>query len=185
MSKMVCPVWLGYFLASPVRKIFQNPQTILAPYIVEGMTVLDVGCGMGFFSVPLARMVGAEGRVFCIDMQPGMLNAVEKRARKAGISERIETRLCNQNTLNLQGLSDKIDFALLFAVLHETPDPSRIFAELAASIKPSGRVLIAEPRGHVSEKNFAGTILAAAKQGLENVAVPQIPMSRAVLLKKK
>jgi ubiquinone/menaquinone biosynthesis C-methylase UbiE len=184
MPKMVCPVWLGYLLVSPIRKIVHNPQAILGPYIKEGMTVLDVGCGMGFFSIPAAQMVGTDGKVICVDMQRGMLDAVEKRAYKAGVLQRIETRLCDQNTLGLGQLAGTIDFALVFAVVHEVPDPSRIFAELGASLRPSGNILVVEPRGHVSEKAFTGTILEAHRQGLENIEIPQIPRSRAVLLRK-
>ena len=92
---MVCPAWLGYFLASPIRKLIHPPQTILTPYVREGMTVLDIGCGMGFFSIPLAQMVGAAGKVICVDMQEKMLKRLEKRAQKAGVSARIETRLCS------------------------------------------------------------------------------------------
>ena len=49
MAEHVCPVWVGYLLASPVRKLFDNPEKVLAPYVKEGMTVLDVGSAMGFF----------------------------------------------------------------------------------------------------------------------------------------
>ena len=63
----VCPVWVGYLLASPVRKLIQNPKKLLSPYVEEGMTVLDAGCAMGFFSLPMARMVGPNGKVICGD----------------------------------------------------------------------------------------------------------------------
>jgi len=54
----LCPVWIGYLLASPVRKLSQNPRKILGPYVNEGMTVADIGCAMGFFSLPLAKQSG-------------------------------------------------------------------------------------------------------------------------------
>jgi len=60
MAEKVCPVWVGYLLASPIRKLFQNPPKILSPYVENGMKVLDIGCVMGFFSLPLARMVGSK-----------------------------------------------------------------------------------------------------------------------------
>ena len=108
MAEKVCPAWLGYFLASPLRRIIHPPQTILAPYVKEGMTVLDIGCGMGFFSIPLARMVGARGKVICVDMQEKMLKGLEKRAQRASVSTRIEARLCYQHTIGLQELAEKI-----------------------------------------------------------------------------
>ncbi len=182
---MVCPAWLGYFLASPVRKLIHPPQTILTPYVKEGMTVLDIGCGMGFFSIPLAQMVGATGKVICVDMQEKMLKGLENRAQKARVSTRIETRLCYQHTMGLQDLAEKIDFALVFAVVHEVPDPSRFFAELFATTVPSGNVLLAEPKGHVSEEEFASTLSTAKEQGFTMVKTLQIFRSRSVLLKKE
>jgi 2-polyprenyl-3-methyl-5-hydroxy-6-metoxy-1,4-benzoquinol methylase len=149
------------------------------------MTVLDVGCGIGFFSIPLARMVGARGKVLCVDMQEKMLKGLEKRARRAGVSTRIETRLCYQHTIGLQDLAEKIDFALVFAVVHEVPDPARFFAELSAAIVPSGRVLLAEPRGRVSEKEFTGTLSLAQRQGFTVTERPRILLSRSGLLKKE
>jgi ubiquinone/menaquinone biosynthesis C-methylase UbiE len=185
VPKMVCPAWLGYFLASPIRKLIHPPQTILTSYIKEGMTALDIGCGMGFFSIPLAQMVGARGKVICVDMQEKMLKGLQKRAQKARVSDRIETRLCYQHTMGLQDLAEKIDFALVFAVVHEVPDPSRFFAELFATIVPSGNVLLAEPKGHVSEEEFTSTLSMAKQQGFTMVKALQIFRSRAALLKKE
>ncbi len=182
---MVCPVLLGYYLASPVRKLVQKPHKILAPYIREGMTILDVGCGMGFFSIPLAEMVGEKGKVICVDMQDGMLRGVLKRARKFGMSSRIEIRLCSQHTLSLQDLAAGVDFALVFALAHEVPDPDRLFSELVGCLAPSGTLLLAEPKGHVSQKEFASTISVARRQGLAVVQAPEISRSRSVLLCKQ
>lgn len=182
---MVCPAWLGYFLASPMRKLIQSPQTILTPYVKEGMTVLDIGCGMGFFSIPLAQMVGATGKVICVDMQEKMLKGLYKRAQKARLSARIEIRLCSQHTMGLQDLAEEINFALAFAVIHEVPDPARFFAELFATVAPSGSVLLAEPKAHVSQEEFTGTLSMATQQGFTPVKTLHIFRSRSVLLKKE
>ena len=69
----VCPSWAGYLLASPVRKLLQNPTRILEPYVRAGMNVLEPGPGMGFFTLELARLVGPEGRVVAVDVQPAMI----------------------------------------------------------------------------------------------------------------
>ena len=81
MSHGVCPWWLGYLLASPLRRLLQDPVEIVKPYAEEGMTVLDVGCGMGFFSLPLANLVGEKGRVVCIDLQDKMIKGLLGRAK--------------------------------------------------------------------------------------------------------
>ena len=59
----VCPWWAGYILASPLRRLIQDPRSLLAPYVHPGMTVLEPGPGMGFFTLELARLVGPAGRV--------------------------------------------------------------------------------------------------------------------------
>ena len=58
MANHICPWWVGYLLANPLRRIFENPDKLLAPFVCNGMTVIDYGCGMGFFTIPLARLVG-------------------------------------------------------------------------------------------------------------------------------
>ena len=78
MAEHVCPWWLGYFLVSPIRRWMQNPDELIAPYVTPGMTVLEPGPGMGFFTLPLARRVGS-GRVIAVDIQPKMLNALRRK----------------------------------------------------------------------------------------------------------
>jgi 2-polyprenyl-3-methyl-5-hydroxy-6-metoxy-1,4-benzoquinol methylase len=185
MAKHVCPVWVGYLLASPTRKLFQNPGKILGPYVNEGMRVLDVGCAMGFFSLPLARMVGSGGKVICLDMQERMLRSLEKRARRAGLSGRIETRICNGDSLGLGNIKEKVDFALAFAVVHEVRDPAGFFSEISEALKPAGRLLAAEPRGRVSEEDFDRTISVAEQNGFIVTDRPRIKYSRAVVFQKK
>ncbi len=89
----VCPWWIGCLLVRPIRRWFQNPEQILSLHISEGMTVLDIGPGMGFFTVPAGRMVGDTGRVTAVDFQQKMLNAPAKRAEQAGVVNRITINL--------------------------------------------------------------------------------------------
>ena len=184
MAERVCPVWIGYLLASPIRKLFQNPEKILAPFVENGMKVLDIGPGMGFFSLPMARMVGADGKVICVDMQEGMLKSLQKRARKANMPDRIETRVCRQDSLGLEDLADSIDFALAFAVVHELPDASGFFSQVYMTLKQKGRLLVSEPKGHVSPDDFKRCIAVAEKSGLKIVERPGIARSRSVIFEK-
>ena len=181
----VCPVWVGYLLASPIRKLFENPGKILGPYVREGMTVVDIGCAMGFFSLPLAEMVGANGKVICVDVQEKMIRSLEKRARKAGLSGRIQTLICNDDSLCLDNFKEKIDFALASAVLHEVSDAAGFFSEMHKAMKPAGRLLAAEPKGHVSEKDFETTVSVAEQNGFTVADRLEIKRSRAVLLQRK
>jgi len=185
MAERVCPVWVGYLLASPVRKLFQNPKKILAPYVENGMKVLDIGCAMGFFSLPLAQMIGSNGKVICVDVQEKMIKSLEKRAQKAGLANRIETRICHHNLLSLDDFKEKIDFAFASAVVHEISDAHTFFSQIYETIKPAGTFLVVEPKGHVSEKDFEITISIAEQNGFNVIDGPKIGRSHTVLLGKK
>jgi len=185
MAEHVCPVWIGYLLASPVRKIvWENPNKILKPYVNEAMTVADIGCAMGFFSLPLARMVGTNGKVICVDVQEKMIRPLEKRARKAGLSGRIHTIICNEDSLGLDDFKGKIDFALAIGVVHAVPDSARFFSEVCEAMKPAGKLLVASPRLFVSETDFERTVSIAKSNGFEVTDRPQIKRARTVLLEK-
>ena len=185
MSERICPWWLGYLLASTLRRLLQNPEDILTPHVKPGMTVLDVGCGMGFFTLPMARMVGADGRVIAVDLQEKMILSLRRRMTTAGLSARIETRNCTSGSLAIDNLAEHIDFALAFAVLHEMPDIKSALASICRSLRPAGRLLIAEPTGHVSDEEFKQTTLLAIELGLDVIDSPRIRRSRSALLSRK
>ena len=177
-------MWVGYLLISPVRGWFQNPRKILSPYVREGMKVLDVGCGMGFFSLPLAEMVGPEGKVICVDVQEGMIKVLRKRAEKANLSSRIEARLCTPHSLGIDDLQGEIDFILAFAVVHEVPHPSKAISELTGAMKKGGSLLLVEPKGHVSEEEFKGYLSLAQENSLREIGRPKIRRGFSALLQK-
>jgi ubiquinone/menaquinone biosynthesis C-methylase UbiE len=184
MAEHVCPVWIGYLLASPLRKLLQNPTRILGPYVEPGMAVVEVGPAMGFFSLPLARLVGPSGKVLAVDVQAGMINALSKRAKRAGLMEQLEPRLGSAASLGLTDYQGRIDFALAFAVVHEVPDPANLFTELFTLLKPGGRLLLSEPAGHVAQPAFEAMIATAREAGFQVVDRPAIRRSRSSLLKK-
>lgn len=165
MEKHVCPVWVGYFLASGLRKLLQNPTKIVGPFVKQGMTVLDYGCAMGFFSIPMAAAVGPGGKVVCVDLQPKMLRVLKRRAGRAGLGDRIETHVCGETTIGLSEYHGRIDFALAFAVLHEVPDQAGILSELSQLVKVGAHLLLAEPTGHVSSEEVEHTLTTAREHG--------------------
>src|SRR6516225_8486491 len=105
MAHRICPWWIGYLLASPVRLwLGQDPVKIVSPYVREGMTVLEPGPGLGFFTVPLARLVGSSGRVIALDMQPKMIEGLKRRAAKASVLGQIDARVTSADTMGISDL---------------------------------------------------------------------------------
>lgn len=184
-EKFVCPWWLGYFLVNPLRRLWHNPQTLFASYLRPGMTVLEPGPGMGFFTLDLARLVGAQGKVVALDVQPKMLATLRVRAQKAGVAQSIETRLIEGEAMPLNDLQGKADFALAFAMVHEVPSAARFFAEVAAALRPQGRLFLAEPKGHVNTQAFAEELRLAALAGLDLQRPLSVSHSHAALLAKR
>src|SRR5512134_1835692 len=80
LDEHVCPWWIAWTFDNPLRKRFQDPDRILGGLVREGMTVADIGCGMDYFSVAMAGMVGDKGRVIAVDLQQMMLVLCRKRA---------------------------------------------------------------------------------------------------------
>jgi SAM-dependent methyltransferase len=162
----------------------EDPVKLLAPYVREGMTVLEPGPGMGFLTLPLARLVGVAGRVVAVDIQPRMLESLRRRAAKAGLLPRIETRLVQPGSLELGDLKGAADFVLAFYMVHEMPSAEVFFLEAADALKPGGLLLLAEPKGHVKLEKFEQELTAARAAGLEAAERPAIRRSMAAVLRK-
>ena len=184
MAENVCPVWVGHLLANPLRKLIQNPRTILLPHVSPKMTVGDIGCAMGFFSIPMARIVGPSGRVICVDIQEKMLNALKKKAIRAGVDKVVAFRRCSWESFGLEDFEQAMDFILAFAVVHEVPDPEGLFAHIFKALKPGARVLVGEPAGHVSQQQFEKTVFLAQGCGFKQIGAPRIRSSHTTLLEK-
>lgn len=180
MTEPLCPPWLSFTLTNAFRRLAHDPVRILRPFVREGDAVLDVGCGPGFFTVPLARMVGDRGRVYAVDIQAAMLTRTERRAARAGVLDRVRTVLADRTSLRLP---ERADFALVFWVAHEVDDPGRFFAEIRNALEPRGRLLLIEPRVHVSLTRYDEIVMAAVQAGFEPGETPRVRLSRAVVLR--
>jgi len=178
----VCPWWMIRTFDNPIRNIFQKPEKILGGLIANGMTILDIGCGIGYFSIPMARMAGSSGKVIAVDLQERMLNGVRRRAEKAGLLDRIVLRQCSEDSLQLEGIT--ADFALTFYMVHEVPDKDRFFREIANALNDGGKLLVVEPLVHVSPVDFEKSVEVAAKYGFAILSRPAVRWSRSVLLGK-
>jgi ubiquinone/menaquinone biosynthesis C-methylase UbiE len=146
------------------------------------MTAIDIGCGMGYFSIGMARLVGKKGKIISVDMQQEMLDILTKRAKKAGVAERIATFLCDENNI---GINEKVDFALTFWMVHETVNESNFLKQVYSILKKSGKLLLAEPKIHVRFTKFKETVLLAQESGFKVIGFPKIYFSHAAVLEKR
>ncbi len=178
----ICPWWLGCLLANPLRRWGQDPAAVLRGHVARGMLVLEPGPGLGYFTLELARLVGPDGRVVAVDVQPRMLAGLQRRAERAGLAGRIEARLARADSLGVEDLTGRVDFVLAFAVVHELPGADGFFAEARRALRPGGRLLLAEPSLHVRAHAFAATLKAAERAGLVAIGAPRVRWSRTALL---
>jgi SAM-dependent methyltransferase len=182
MAHRVCPWWLGYLLAHPLRRWIQDPVAIVGPFVSEGMVVLEPGPGMGFFTLELARRVGPKGRVIAVDVQPRMLEKLVNRAARSGLADRIDARLPKGEGVGLEDYAGKVDFALAFAMVHEVTNPAAFFSDIHKALRPGGKLLVAEPVGHVRSVAFEATLVQAREAGLALASRPTIRRSHAAVL---
>ena len=180
MAEPLCPSWLSFTLTNIFRRMAHDPVRILAPFLKEGDMAIDIGCGPGFFTIPMARMVGERGMVVAIDVQPEMLEKTKRKAARTGLFGRIRLHLASSRSL---GLDIKADFALAFWMAHEVDDPDRLFAEILAALKPDGVLLLVEPLMHVSERRFEDIASAARNAGFTCREAEVVRLSRAAVLR--
>jgi ubiquinone/menaquinone biosynthesis C-methylase UbiE len=180
-NRRVCPVQRAGSLDSRIRRWIQNPRKILRPYIEEGMTVLDIGCGPGFFTVDLARMVGKSGHVIASDLQEGMLRKLRKKIQETELEKRIMLHKCKEGEI---GVSEAVDFVLAFYMVHEVSNQEKLFKEIESILKSSGQVFVVEPPFHVSKAEFEGTVTIARNACFTTVERPKVFLSKAIILKK-
>ena len=177
----VCPVELANSLDSKIRRWLQNPQRILSSYVKEGMKVLDIGCGPGFFSVELAKMVGEHGKVYAVDLQEGMLQKLGNKIHKTPLEHIIQPIKCEKDKIVVP---EKVDFILAFYMVHEVPDKDKLFTTLKNFLKENGEFLIVEPKlFHVSKKEFTATINKAEAVGFKSFEASKLAFSFSSLLK--
>jgi ubiquinone/menaquinone biosynthesis C-methylase UbiE len=177
----VCPAELAGGLDNGIRRWLQNPTKILRPYCKPGMTALDLGCGPGFFSVEMARLVGAAGRVIACDLQDGMLRILGAKIKGSDLEKIISLHKCPEGKI---GVSEPVDFILAFYMLHELPDQEKYFKELYSLLKSTGRFLAVEPPFHVSKNAFSETVKRAFAAGFSALESPRVFLGRTMVFKK-
>jgi ubiquinone/menaquinone biosynthesis C-methylase UbiE len=159
----------------------QNPGKIMERYVKEGMTVLDVGCGPGFFSTAMAHMVGKSGRVIAADLQEGMLKKLGDKIQGTELEGRVTLHKSEKQRIGVLG---KVDFVLAFYVIHELPNQKAFFEELKSILTPKGQLLLAEPLFFVRKAEFDETIRTARVADFTWAEGPEVFFSRTAILIK-
>ncbi|MBU2599894.1 class I SAM-dependent methyltransferase [bacterium] len=180
-NEHVCPWWLCFTFDNIFRKLFHNPNLILAKHIKSGDIVLDVGAGQGFFTIPMANIVGPKGKVIAMDIQSKMLEILKKKAVKYQVDDRIFPKIVSDEKLILDS---SLDFALAFWMVHEVPNRQIFLQSIYDALKPNMPLLIVEPILHVTRKKLEDTIIIAQKVGFKEIDRPKISFSKSVLLLK-
>jgi len=181
MNEHTCPWWLGYTFDNRLRRLFQNPQKILNGYVEKGMTVVDIGCGMGIFSIGMAQLVGENGKVIAVDLQKKMLDILMKRATRAGVANRIVPHQCEADDI---GLNQSVDFALTVWAAHEIRDKKAFFEQVYSILKPKGKFLIIEPKYHTTLEHLKSLEDLCIQTGFHKLGNPKVRISYAALLEK-
>ena len=178
----ICRVERAGALDNALRRWIQNPRKILQPFIKEGMTILDVGCGPGFFSVEIAKLLNGSGKVIAADVQDGMLEIIRKKISDTALEQTVEL---HKSDFERIGVVEKVDFILAFYMIHEVRNQEMFFEELISILKPNGLILIVEPKFHVSKTKFRTMIDKLETSGFTIVDSPQVRFSRTIALTKK
>jgi 2-polyprenyl-3-methyl-5-hydroxy-6-metoxy-1,4-benzoquinol methylase len=158
---MTEPFWQSNFgfrlmsLIFHVRDWFHPPAKILQEAGVRsGMTILDIGCGPGSFSLAAATMVGPQGRVYALDIHPLAIRSVERAAFRHGLNN-VRTIL-GDNMSELEAQS--VDLVLLYDVVHGIPESRHTVEQIHRVLKPEGVLSVSDH--HLSEKALLATIMA-------------------------
>ncbi len=176
--------WIDRTLAKPIRYLFETPARLLKGHVKHGMTVLDVGCGEGYYSLGMAQSVGPKGRVIAVDTKTEAIATLRRKAEEAGLSERIETRVCNGQDLGVRDLSGQVDFALAVYVVHHAEDVGSLLSDVHGALRPGGKFLVVEPRHHASVAECESTEATARAAGFALAEHPRLKRDWAVTFVK-
>ncbi len=139
------PAFIGRFLDSDLRRWVQPPGKLIEHSgIKSGMMVMDLGCGSGAFTPFVARVVGEQGKVYAVDIQPAMLRQLERKLAKDGNQGIKNIEMKRANAYDLPLGDGTVDLVYRVTVLQEIPDRSRALREISRVLKPGGILAVTE-----------------------------------------
>ncbi|MBM3724231.1 MAG: class I SAM-dependent methyltransferase [Acidobacteria bacterium] len=173
------------------REVEEMPDTALDKLgITPGMAIADVGAGVGYFTLRMARRVAPGGKVYAQDIQPEMLSLLRARAAKGRI-ENVETILGTETDPKLP--AGALDLILLVDVYHEFAQPQKMLRKLREALKPTGRLVLLEYRKedpHVPIRPEHKMSVAEVKLELEdegfalNRVIPDLPRQHILVFER-
>jgi len=173
--RLFAPQDLG-LLEPPDREAWQKPDQVMdALHVAEGTTVADLGAGGGWFTMRLARRVGRHGRVYAVDVQRLMIEAIERRVEREGLTNNVTAVLGEYADPKLP--SNAIDAVLIVDAFHEMEDPVLLLKNVSRTLRPQGRIGIIDyregeggPGPDATERVPPGVVISeAAAAGLKLV----------------
>ncbi|WAC04922.1 MAG: methyltransferase domain-containing protein [Methanoregula sp.] len=173
-------------LDTRLRRFIYRPDRLAERYVKPGNRVLDFGCGPGFFTREFAKRVGDTGTVIAADLQEEMLKILRERLEPEGLLPCIRTHRCEPDSLGIsQDYNGTIDVAFAIFVVHEVPDPEKLFREIMALEKPGGTFFYSEPPFIVSGKEFRENLALAEEAGFRLEGTNWYFVNRAAVLRKE
>jgi precorrin-6B methylase 2 len=173
------------------RETEERPQAVIDALDIEpGQTIADLGAGSGYYSFRIAPIVGPNGKVLAIDVQPAMLSAIHTRAQRERV-ENLETALARADDPHLAPAS--VDLLFMVDVYHELEYPYEVMTRVREALKPGGRVALIEYRKEdpnvpikevhkMSEQQIVRELTAAGFKHLRTVRT--LPLHHVVIFSK-
>ncbi len=181
----VFPAKKAGHLDNRLRRFLYRPDRLSRKYVKPGDRVLDFGCGPGFFTREFAKQVGNNGQVFSVDLQEEMLMILRGKLDPEGLLPRVTTHQCRPDAINLPAdLNGTFDAAFTIFVVHEVPDPGKLFHEISLLLKPGGTLFYTEPPIIVSAKEFQENLALTEAAGSRQVERSLFFVNRAAVLRK-
>jgi ubiquinone/menaquinone biosynthesis C-methylase UbiE len=182
----VFPASRAGILDTRFRRFLYRPDNLAERYVKPGSRILDFGCGPGFFTRGFALRVGDKGSVIAVDIQEDMLRILREKMEVEGLMPRIMTHLCAApDTIGLpKEFEGTIDAAFAIFVVHEVPDPQKLFQEISSLLAPEGLFFYAEPPFVVSGSEFRANLTKAETAGLKVMEKRFFFVNRAAVLRK-
>lgn len=143
--RLPAPAFIGRFLDSNLRRWVQSPDKLIERSgIKPGMTVIDLGCGSGAFTTAVARVVGEQGRVYAVDIQPAMLQQLKRKLLKPENQDIRNIELKEASAYELPFAGESVDLVYMVTVLMEIPDRDKALREIRRVLKPGGTLAVTE-----------------------------------------